>query len=331
VEREFNDVFARVRTELEDIGIKVLSYDATLKFDESVPFKQLVEAEGDSPSIEIKLHDVADVEATSDVIKKIARESGWSLVVDEPFRKKLLLAEVDALRKAVMEQMRLSLEERISKLEIPLSAVLMKGDPAVSRELLIHIQGVKDVDRFKQFINTPGLLEFRMVVNDDHGRPYEGRTREELLERLGGDVPLGTEIVPEYEEAETVAGSGQRAASRWFLLYKTAPVTGRYLVDAEVGRDNYGQPSVEFRLNPRGGELLRSLTRANIGKMLALVIDGECTMVGMLESEIGSEGMIRGGYTEAEAQRMALVLKSGALPASFHFVSEQTVSQAMIW
>ena len=334
VEREVYDVFGLVQNRLDENDLNISPGVANVKFDESLPYKQLLEEDIWLPSIEIALTEDtlwSELQAVVDSVSEAVEMKGWSLTVERPYKIVLSMTTIESIRRNVMEQMRVSLEERIGQLEVPFAALIVKGDAATSREMLIHLQGVEGVEELKRFIYIPAYLQFRMVVYDERGEPLESVAREELLERLGGELPPGTELVAEYEEPRSMFLSDERVPSKWYLLLRQSAVTGADLANAEVGRDDYGQPTILFTLDSEGGERMRRLTRANIGRMLAIVLDGECIMAGRIESEIGAEGQITGKYTREEAERMALLLKSGALPVSFHIVEERVIEPVRIW
>ena len=334
VEREIYDVMDLVQNMLDENDLDFSLGVANVKFDESLPYKQLLEADTGLPSIEIALTDDSlwsDLQAVIDSVSEAVEMRGWSLTAEMPSRIMLSMTTVGSVRRTVMEQMRESLEERLGSLEIPFPAVLIKGDPETSREILIHLPGVGDSDAVKRIIYIPAYLQFRAVVHDEQGLPYESASREELLARLGGELPPGTELVPEFEQPRPIDLPDRRTPFKWYLLYRAAPVDGRFLETTEASRDAYGQPTILFTLNSEGGERMKRLTGANIGRMLAIVLDGECIMAGRIEGEIGAEGQITGRYTLEEAEQLALALKTGALPVSFHFIEERAVEAGRIW
>ena len=100
------------------------------------------------------------------------------------------------------------------------------------------------------------------------------------------------------------------------LLRRAAAVTGRDLRNARPGIDENGQPAVTFTLNPDGARRFGQVTGDNIGRQLAIVLDGRVQSAPTIESQINNEGQITGSFTTEEVQNLSLVLKSGALPAS---------------
>jgi protein-export membrane protein SecD len=326
VEGEMDIVLARLRDVLKEKAIGVSDYQVSMNYDESKDFKQILDAKNQPPCITMTFKNGAPQnEEVTAIINELNSETAgdWVLSAGGPSELKLAisLTSIEMTRSNVMEQMRDTLKHRLNELEIPMPAVVITGDPTTSREILIHLPGIKDLDDLKQFINMPAHLGFHLVVYDNSGSPLEAATKEELLARLGGKVPAGTKIVPEKREPET----------KWYLIHKDAAVDGRYLVDANVSQDQSGQPSIGFKLNAEGGDRLGRVTSNNIGKLMAVVLDEEILMAAMIESEIGTDGVINGRFTREEAERIAMALKSGALPASFHFVEERKLPEQSAW
>jgi preprotein translocase subunit SecD len=101
------------------------------------------------------------------------------------------------------------------------------------------------------------------------------------------------------------------------------------LKTARPGRGRLGEPIVEFSLNPQGAEKFAELTGSNIGKPLAIVLDGKIVSAPRINARIRDQGIIEGGFTEDTAQDLATVLRSGALPASITYLEERTVGPSL--
>lgn len=170
----------------------------------------------------------------------------------------------------------------------------------------------------------------RLVVYDESDNAYSAQDKDALLERLGGKVPTGTELVPEYRREDRMQKGTTRIPSSWWLIYTEAKVNSNYLIGAEKyidSRDN--SIGVSFRLNPEGGDRMRQITRPNVGKYLATVLDDEAIVVANINSEIGVEGTIQGNYTHESANELAFLLRTGAIPTSMHVEEERSVGPAL--
>ena len=98
-------------------------------------------------------------------------------------------------------------------------------------------------------------------------------------------------------------------------------LTGGALKKAEVSYDNLGRPQIQFEMNIEGAKEFARITRENIGKRLAITLDGEVQTAPSINSEIPSgNGVITGSYTPDEAKKTATLLNAGALPVKAEIV-----------
>ena len=102
-------------------------------------------------------------------------------------------------------------------------------------------------------------------------------------------------------------------------------VTGRDLRNARPTLDEFNQPAVSFSLNREGARKFGEVTSQNIGRSLAVLLDGRVETAPTIEGRITDEGQISGTFTQQEAADLGLVLRSGALPASLTYLEERTI------
>src|SRR5262249_52310842 len=93
--------------------------------------------------------------------------------------------------------------------------------------------------------------------------------------------------------------------------------------------DENNQPSVAFTLSQEGGRKFGKVTGENIGRLLATVLDGRVEQVATIQDRITTDGRIHGSFTQEEAQQLALILRSGALPASLSYLQERTIGPSL--
>src|SRR4029077_2654003 len=117
--------------------------------------------------------------------------------------------------------------------------------------------------------------------------------------------------------------------TRYYLVDTRAAVTGRDLRSARPSLDENGAPSVNFTLTGEGGRTFGDGTAANIGRPLAIVLDGKVRSVARIDNRISIDGTIHGSFTQQEAQDLALILRSGALPAPLTFLAEGSISASL--
>lgn len=107
-------------------------------------------------------------------------------------------------------------------------------------------------------------------------------------------------------------------------------LTGGALKKADVSYDNLGRPQIQFEMNQQGAVKFAEITRNNIGKKLAITLDGTVQTAPMINSEIPSgSGVITGNYTVEEAKATATLLNAGALPVKAEIVETRTVGASL--
>jgi preprotein translocase subunit SecD len=220
-------------------------------------------------------------------------------------------AEAEVRRDAVKRTIE-TIERRINELGVSEPSIAQQG--AAGDEILIQLPGMTNVDRAKAIISAGGMLEFRLVEAGPAASPAELHAELRAAE---------AEIVPEGSQTEA------REARRYYLVDRRAAVTGRDLRSARPSLDENNLPAVTFTLTSEGGQKFGTVTAANIGRPLAVVLDGRVRSVARIDNRIATDGMIHGSFTPQEAQDLALLLRSGALPAPLAFLAEGSISASL--
>jgi preprotein translocase subunit SecD len=182
----------------------------------------------------------------------------------------------------------------------------------------VQLPGVTEIARAKEIIRSTAILELKIV----EGGPAP--SREALLGAHNGQVPPDMEVVT----GAAAAGSGD-AGTQYFLVRKVAAVTGQDLRNAQTSLDENGRPAVRFMLNPEGARKFATVTGQNIGRQLAIILDHRVQSYPTIEGQIRDEGRITGNFTTQEVADLALILRSGALPASMSYLEEQTIGPSL--
>jgi preprotein translocase subunit SecD len=115
----------------------------------------------------------------------------------------------------------------------------------------------------------------------------------------------------------------------WYLISRSSAVTGRDLRDARESRDENGRPDVTFQLTNDGGRRFAAFTGSHVGDKLAVVLDNKVQEVATIQEQIHDSGVINGRFSEQESKDLAMVLRSGALPASIHYLEDRTVGPSL--
>ncbi len=228
------------------------------------------------------------------------------------------VSEVNQIRNQALDQARSTIRRRIDALGLvgPEVADYGQGD----FELVIQLPGVSDPARVKNIIEQTAMLELKIV----RGGPYQ--SREAALASFGGVLPPGAELVPGKSDS---AGSSATSGQVWYLLNQVAAVTGRDLTGAQPSTGRNGQPSVNFTLTRDGAERFGEVTGKNVGKQLAIVLDNHVVSAPVIDSRITDSGEITGSFTPQQTADLALMLRSGALPASITPLMENTVGPSL--
>ncbi len=174
--------------------------------------------------------------------------------------------------------------------------------PQGEDEIVLQLPGMTDRERALAMVQQVAHLEFRLVSDDP----------ERLKQAIGGQVPPGYELFKDKED-------------RPYLLEKEVPLTGEGLADARVDYGQFSAPQVDFTLTSEGAKIFSKLTGANVGRRLAIVLDGKIKSAPVIHSEISDRGQITGQFTYQEATDLSGVLRSGALPAPVTVEEERTI------
>jgi preprotein translocase subunit SecD len=163
-----------------------------------------------------------------------------------------------------------------------------------------------------------------LKIVEPGGGPFT--SREAALSQSGGVVPEGKELLPSVRRFSEGSSS---PTEEWYLLNKVASITGRDLKTANPSSDEFGKPAVSFNLTSDGANRFEKVTGSNIGKQLAIVLDGKVQSAPNIKGQIRDSGQISGSFTHEQANDLALVLRSGALPASLTYLEERTVGASL--
>jgi preprotein translocase subunit SecD len=101
------------------------------------------------------------------------------------------------------------------------------------------------------------------------------------------------------------------------------------LRNARPTLDEFNQPAISFTLRSDAAARFGRTTRENIGRQLAIILDNQVVSAPVIESQINAEGRITGRFTQQEATDLALVLRSGALPASLSYLERREVGPSL--
>jgi len=186
-------------------------------------------------------------------------------------------------------------------------------------QILVQLPGVDDPARVKEIMQSTAMLEIRQSL----GGPFS--SEQQALQEHGGVLPPDAMLLP----GRSIGVKGSEEGPVWYLVSRSSAVTGRDLRNAEPSRDENGQPSVQFNLTNEGGRRFGAFTGQHVGDNLAVVLDNKVQEVAVIKEQIHDTGVINGRFTEQEAKDLAMILRSGALPAGIKYLEERTVGPSL--
>jgi preprotein translocase subunit SecD len=187
-------------------------------------------------------------------------------------------------------------------------------------QILVQLPGVDDPARVKEIMQNTAMLEIKQSL----GGPYS--SEQQVLQEHGGVLPPDSVILPGQSIG---ANRDSEGGLVYYLISRASAVTGRDLRTAEPSRDENGQPAVRFVLTGEGGRKFYSFTSAHVGDNLAVVLDNRVQEVAVIKEPIRETGVINGRFTEQQTRDLAMVLRSGALPAGIKYLEERTVGPSL--
>jgi SecD/SecF fusion protein len=209
----------------------------------------------------------------------------------------------NARRNQVLDQSIEIVRRRIDELGTAEPTIQRQGEDRI----IVQLPGINDPQRVIDLLGKTAKMNFQLV--DMSTSPDQARAT--------GRVPPGDDLLPEDK-----ATQGQ---TNYYLVQKQIAVSGENLVDAQPNfRD--GRPVVTFRFDTTGGRKFAETTRNAVGKPFAIVLDGKVISAPVIREPIlGGSGEISGNFTTQEANDLALLLRSGALPAPLKPIEVRTV------
>lgn len=230
-------------------------------------------------------------------------------------------AALNEARESAIEQNLSILRKRVAELGVAEAVIQRQG----AERIVVELPGVQDTARAKEILGATATLEFRLVNGNAN---LEAATR--------GMVTSDSEV--KYDRN-----------NRPIVLYKRAVLGGEHITNASSGVDqNTSRPQVSVTLDSEGGEIMSQTTRANIQKPMATLYveykdsgkkdengktilekHEEVINVATIQGRFGSQFQITGIDSPAEAQNLAVLLRSGALIAPIQIVEERTIGPSL--
>ena len=181
-----------------------------------------------------------------------------------------------------------------------------------TNQILVELPGVDDLGRVRDIIQSTARLEIHLVV----GGPFP--TEQAAAQSVGGTVPP-EDIVMAY------GGTEPELQGQYYCSAADCHRGRRRLSRCAARSDENGRPDATFILTRDAGDRFYQFTSKNIGKPMAVVLDNKVQEVANIQQAIRDQGRIS-GLGEEKAQNLSLMLRTGALPASIHYLQESARS-----
>jgi preprotein translocase subunit SecD len=241
-------------------------------------------------------------------------DNSWILTM-----KPQVLADV---KDRTLEQSIEAIRTRVDSLGV--SEPLIQKNGLGDNQILVQLPGVDDPGRVKEIIQSTARLELREAL--DHGQSYP--TEQAALQAHQGILPANSVVMPSKPRRGEQEGG--------FIIVSRVPVvSGTDIRSADPGnKSDTNEPIVNFYLTAAAGKKFGAFTAAHSKDSadpsnLAIVLDNRVITAPSINSQINDSGIIEGGFTEESAKDLAMLLRSGALPASLHYLTERTVGPSL--
>lgn len=259
----------------------------------------------DADGISFSLKNDADIAETKKFLRSISdglqikQENGsFELNFSEEYVKKLQ----NLLIEQSMEIVRRRVDESGTK-EIDLQR---QGD----NRILLQMPGVENPEQVKNILGKTAKLTFHLL---NEANPY--------VSSRNIPTPIGTKIMESDDQGQT---------GRIFYIVQAKPIlTGDMLVNATAAYEN-GMAVVSFKFNNLGAKKFGDVTKNNVNKPFAIVLDNKVLSAPVIREPIlGGAGNISGNFTVESANELALLLRAGSLPAPLKVIEERTVGPSL--
>lgn len=229
-----------------------------------------------------------------------------------------------------MDALRDTIERRINAFGISEPNVNTEthtlGVDGVEHRLVIELPGVTDLDEAVELIGQTPLLEFKSEASEEVIAEIEEELRALSTTSEDGDI---SDIQLTLEQFESIQNR----------RYVNTELTGKYLEKSQLQFSQAGiasggglqsRPIISLRFNREGAQLFEELTRANVGKTIAIYLDGILVSAPTVNTAIsGGEAVIEGAFTLEEAKETVGRLNSGALPIPIELISTNTIGPTL--
>lgn len=234
-------------------------------------------------------------------IKKIVKSLNSDLIVAENNDNIEIRYDKNAINKAKYKLLQQSIE-----------IVRKRIDETGTKEPIIQAQG-----RDRILVQVPGM------ESPDELKKVLGKTAKMTFHFVNTSI-MGDDTLP-----NNILKMKEMNGDYTYYIEKQVILNGDVLQDANATYVE-GKPAVGFKMNSLGSKKFADITKNNIGRFLAIVLDNEVITAPRINTPItGGSGVITGNFTTEEANQTALLLRAGALPAPLSIIEERVVGPSL--
>ena len=283
----------------------------------SVPDRNDPQTIEQTDSIQINVHGVPQDKTRAFRSLVADRLPQWNLtpVNATDYKLNMKPSELRDAKTRAIDQSIQTIGNRVNALGLTEPVVQQRGRADSDYEILVQLPGVDDPARVKDIIGQAAQLE---IVDVKEG-PFP--SQEVALQQKGGILPLNTRLVQ-------TASSAQQGGA-WYLVSRSPVIVGEDLRNARPSQDEFRKWEADFTLSQDGARRFEAFTGANIGNRLAVILDNQIRSVATIQSKISDSGRISNLGSQQEASDLALVMRSGSLPASIKYEEERVVGPSL--
>src|SRR6201996_3397661 len=300
VSAETDNAAARIQADLQQAG---LSARTVLKPDAKKP--EIIQVQGTPADRVGDVRNLLDTRYGAQYLITAEPNNNWTLTLKG--------TEVQAIEQRAVQQSIDTIGTRINQLGV--TEPTIQEYNLGTNQILVELPGVDDLSRVRDIIQSTARLEIHLVV----GGPFP--TEQAAAQSVGGTVPP-EDVVMAY------GGTEPDLQGQYFVLQRIPQVAGDDFRDAQPSVDENGRPDATFILSRNAGDRFYQFTSANIGKSLAVVLDNRVQEAANIQQAIRDQGRIT-GLGKEKAQNLSLMLRTGALPASIHYLQESVVGPSL--
>jgi preprotein translocase subunit SecD len=219
--------------------------------------------------------------------------------------------EVNDIRKQAVAQGLETIRNRIDQFGVMEPDIRPEGEDRI----LVQLPGIKNPQEAIDLIGKTAVLEFKLVA--------QGVSDQDMRD---GKLPPGVKVYPMRPSERNARGENKVALEDKTLL------TGQYITEArvEIGGSRSFEAQIGLEFDPQGARLFERVTGDNVGRQLAIVLDGVVYSAPNIKEKIGGgRAVITGSFSDEEAKVLAIALRTGRLLAPVKILEQRTVGPAL--